>query len=144
MKYKLLILLLVFIFGFFFMSHLKAEIIINENIFNTDVVVFQWDKSKGLGGKKELKDNEGMLFFYFNKDIKYFWMKDMKFPIDILWVDGNRIVNISENILVYTNKEITKMSSVYSVDKVVELKAGTVSKYGIKIGDEAMIKYKLK
>ncbi|MDD5012887.1 MAG: DUF192 domain-containing protein [Candidatus Pacebacteria bacterium] len=140
MKYKLLILLFVFIFGHFFISYLKAEIIINENIFNTDVVVFQWDKLKGLGGKEELKDDEGMFFLYLNKDIRSFWMKDMQFPIDILWVNGNKIVNISENVPIYTNEEITRMNSVYPIDKVIELKAGTVSKYGIKINDE--VKYK--
>ncbi|MDD3293001.1 MAG: DUF192 domain-containing protein, partial [Candidatus Pacebacteria bacterium] len=69
-----------------------------------------------------------------------FWMKDMQFPIDILWVNGNKIVNISENVPIYTNEEITRMNSVYPIDKVIELKAGTVSKYGIKINDE--VKYK--
>lgn len=137
---KTLLFIFILFCGYFLVSNLKADIIIDNNVFNTEVVFFEWDKNKGLGDRKELKENKGMFFFYFNKDIKYFWMKDMQFPIDILWVNGNKIVNISENVPIYTNEEITRMNSVYPIDKVIELKAGTVSKYGIKINDE--VKYK--
>ena len=55
--------------------------------------------SKGLSVKNQLKENEGMLFV-FEEPARYsFWMKDMKFPIGIMWLDSNgKIVHIEENL----------------------------------------------
>jgi uncharacterized membrane protein (UPF0127 family) len=48
--------------------------------------------SKGLSIKDHLNENEGMLFVY-KEPVRYpFWMKDMKFPIDIIWLDNRSIV----------------------------------------------------
>ena len=46
---------------------------------------------KGLSGRDNLADDEGMFFVFEKSDIYPFWMKDMKFAIDIIWImeDGN-------------------------------------------------------
>lgn len=132
-----LVLLLIFL-----IINLKVNVIINNVVFDVDVAIFNYEQIKGLGGKQELKNNQGMLFVYLNDDIRYFWMKDMNFPIDILWIKNNKIVNILENVPLLTNGEITRMNSLYNVDKVLELKAGSVSKYNININDEIIIKLK--
>jgi uncharacterized membrane protein (UPF0127 family) len=69
-------------------------------------------------------------------------MKNMQFPLDFVWIEENRVVNITENVPIYTNGEFTRLSS--EANNVLELKAGSVSRYGIKIGDDVIIKYKLK
>jgi uncharacterized membrane protein (UPF0127 family) len=43
--------------------------------------------AKGLAVKNELRDNESMLFVYEEPSKQSFWMKDMRFPIDIIWID---------------------------------------------------------
>lgn len=139
---KILLIIFITIVGYFFISNLKAEIIINDIAFDVDIAFLLNKKIKGLGGKEYLKDNQGMLFLYFNNDVKYFWMKDMNFPIDVLWIKDNRIINISENVPLYTNGETTRMNSIYPTNKVLELKAGTVFKHNIKIDDEIIIKLK--
>ena len=139
---KILLILFVLIIGYFLISNAKAEIMINDSVFNVDLALFFDKKTKGLSGIDSIEENNGMLFVYFNNDIRYFWMKDMDFPIDILWIKGNKIINISENVPVYTDEQITRMNSVYPVDRVLELKAGTVSKYNIKINDKVIIKLK--
>ena len=139
---KILLILFVLIVGYFLISNAKAEIMINDSVFNVDLALFSDKKTKGLSGIDSIEENNGMLFVYFNNDIRYFWTKDMNFPIDILWIKGNKIINISENVPVYTDEQITRMNSVYPVDRVLELKAGTVSKYNIKINDKVIIKLK--
>jgi len=54
-------------------------------------------KKQGLSGREKLKDNEGMLFDFRNDTNKKppFWMKDMKFNIDILWIKDFKIVGIT-------------------------------------------------
>jgi uncharacterized protein len=58
------------------------------------------ERIQGLSGVKKLKDFEGKLFI-FDTDGKHgIWMKDMLFPIDIIWIDKNlKVVHIEENAL---------------------------------------------
>ena len=44
-------------------------------------------QTKGLSGRSNLDEEEGMLFIFPDNKVRYFWMKDMLFPIDILWID---------------------------------------------------------
>ncbi|MCM2339428.1 MAG: DUF192 domain-containing protein [Burkholderiales bacterium] len=56
----------------------------------------RWEK--GLSGRKELKKDEGLLFVFNYSDEYPFWMKDMNFAIDIIWIDEDfRVVYIKEN-----------------------------------------------
>ena len=132
------------IFSLFYNLNLKAEIIINNAVFDVNLSIFTYEKVKGLGKISSIDDNQGMLFYYLNSSVREFWMKDMQFPIDVLWIKDNKIVNISENVPIHINGEITRMNSLYEVDRVLELKANSVSKNNIKIGDEIIIKYKLR
>ena len=53
---------------------------------------------QGLAVKNQLKENEAMLFVFEKPGKHSFWMKDMKFPIDIIWLDSTgKIVHIEEN-----------------------------------------------
>lgn len=55
-------------------------------------------RAQGLSGRKELKENRGMLFVLDKPDIYSFWMKDMNFPIDIIWIGEDlKIVDITRN-----------------------------------------------
>ncbi len=57
------------------------------------------DKIKGLGGLDSIKKDEGMLFVFDNPVQQGFWMKNMKFPIDIIWIDKNKkVIGINENM----------------------------------------------
>jgi len=106
--------------------NLKAEIIINNAVFDVNLSIFTYEKVKGLGKISSIDDNQGMLFYYLNSSVREFWMKDMQFPIDVLWIKDNKIVNISENVPIHINGEITRMNSLYEVDRVLELKANSV------------------
>ncbi|MEX2016957.1 MAG: DUF192 domain-containing protein [Candidatus Pacearchaeota archaeon] len=57
------------------------------------------ERALGLGGRESLDENKGMLFVFEEEVMPGFWMKDMKFPIDIIWIDSNReIIGIQENL----------------------------------------------
>src|SRR3989344_9043068 len=57
-----------------------------------DLVLTPAEQEKGLSGRSELKEGEGMLFVFNKPDKHLFWMKDMNFPIDIIWLDVNKKV----------------------------------------------------
>ena len=98
-------------------------------------------RTKGLSGRESLAENQGMLFL-FAKPSKYsFWMAGMNFPLDIIWINGNKIVDISKNIQAPKNTGGLPViiSPSTKIDKVLELSAGAVEKFNIKIGDEIKI-----
>ena len=83
-----------------------------------------------------------MLFVYTNKERFPFWMRNMHFPIDILWIDDRTIVDISKNVPA-SDKPVNQLPIYHPttpVDKVLELPAGTVDRVGIVIGDKVVIK----
>jgi uncharacterized membrane protein (UPF0127 family) len=80
-------------------KYLKAKATVKD--FELDVVVPITSElmSKGLAIKNQMKENEAMLFVFKEPSKHSFWMKDMKFPIDIMWLDNNgKIVHIEENL----------------------------------------------
>lgn len=69
---------------------------INNHQFNVEIAYTEAAKIKGLGGRPCIQADQGMLFD-FGKDGHYFiWMKDMKFPIDVIWIGSNHKVAAAE------------------------------------------------
>ena len=80
-------------------SSSHREIIIGNVAVKIEVATSPTEKQKGLSGRNFMQKNSGMLFIFSQPDFYPFWMKDMKFPIDIIWLDENlRIINIEKNI----------------------------------------------
>ena len=68
--------------------------------FKVDLALTPNAREQGLSGRKELKKNEGMLFVFNNMGKYSFWMKDMNFNIDIIWIhDARKVVYIKQNAL---------------------------------------------
>lgn len=98
-------------------------------------------RTKGLSGKDDMKENQGMLFIFDGSGKYGFWMKDMKFAIDIVWISGNKIVGFQENAQPEPTKTIFGLTTYYppeAVDRVLEVSAGTVGRNGFKLGDQVV------
>lgn len=50
------------------------------------------EQHQGLSGVRALPGNYGMLFVFDSPGVRNFWMKDMLFPLDIVWLDSDYIV----------------------------------------------------
>lgn len=143
MKMKRIILISVILLTlfsvYFFLSNnssVKNEdsgVIINSREFSVEIADTSEKRSKGLGGRDNLCETCGMLFIFPEAGNYSFWMKDMKFPLDIIWISKGKIAYIARNIPV-DFKEIVNPS--ISTDKVLEINAGLSDKYGISINDD--------
>lgn len=92
------------------------------------------ERSRGLSGRETLGDNEGMLFIYEEPSQEGFWMKDMNFPIDIIWVDPEmRVIGFEKSVSPDTFPEI--FYSPGEVQYVLETSAGFVERSNLKVGD---------
>lgn len=114
----------------------KSRVVVGGKIFSVEVVETSYFLEKGLSGHKPLLSNEGM-FFVFEKPDKYgFWMKNMSFPIDIVWFTSDlRVNHIEKSVSPETYPKVftPETESLY----VLEISAGQSDELNLKIGDQA-------
>lgn len=106
------------------------------------------DLSKQLAGlekRQSMAENEGMLFTLAKTYIPEFWMKDMLFPLDIIWIRDGRVVDISSHLGLEPGKsdnDLKRYLPKESVNMVLEINAGWAEKYNLAIGDEVKVSRK--
>lgn len=119
------------------------QVIIGETKIKVEVADTQGKRSKGLGGRESLASSSGMLFIFERQDMYPFWMKGLNFPLDFIWIRGDKVVEITENVPVppegAKNEELPIYQSKERIDKLLEVNAGFVSSHNIKIGDTVII-----
>lgn len=114
-------------------SSATAEI--GNNKINLIIAKSADEKMKGLSGRNSLPQNQGMLFLFDTKDKYGFWMKDMKFSIDIIYLDDNTVVYIVKNAPSSVQAPaLTVYKPSKPANRVLELNAGQADKFGIKEG----------
>lgn len=112
-----------------------SQIKIDSRTLKIEVANTETSREKGLSGRSCIGANQGMLFVFAKPGYYPFWMKDMKFSIDMVWANSNkRVVYIQPNVQPstypqsFTNQEPAKY--------VLELQAGNSAKLGISVGSQ--------
>ncbi len=137
--------LAILVFGY---SHFSANLnsfeynipatIGNAEIFIAEVTTPAGFK-KGLSGQTSLGAKQGLLLLFPKSDHYGIWMKDMLFPIDVIWLDGqSRVLGVKENFLSTSYPEVIYGGELSR--SVLELSSGFVKKYQINIGDTLVLK----
>jgi uncharacterized protein len=100
------------------------------------VAVTPQEQEKGLSGHAPLAKDEGMLFQFATPAKRGFWMKEMLFPIDIIWLDGDlRVLSFFEDVR--PDSYPKSYDSPSDMQYALEVAVGTVSSRGIAVGDHA-------
>ncbi len=93
------------------------------------------EQELGLGERDALPDNTGMLFFFGAPEIRTFWMKGMRFPLDIIWINQNVVVDV---VTLQPPKDGDLIppwhTSLRKADRVLEINAGKAAALGLKTG----------
>ncbi len=115
-------------------SHIKYVKIAGKTL-KTELALTPESQSRGLSGRTLLKEDESMLFI-FNQAGRYsFWMKDMNFPIDIIWIGEDlRVVYIKGEATPESFPEtfVSKKDAKY----VLEVESSFSLKNNLQEGDE--------
>jgi uncharacterized membrane protein (UPF0127 family) len=135
----LVLLILAFLFtqNFFGVFGSQATATIKNQTFSLDVAKTPKQKEIGLSEKKSITPNYGMYFPFDKADYYAFWMKNMQFPIDIIFLKEDKIVTIHNNVPVPTDSTTTPplYQPTEPADAVLEITAGLAEKYGFAKGD---------
>lgn len=110
--------------------------------FNLEIATTPEEQQKGLSDRDSLPQDNGMLFVFPQSSLLTFWMKDMGFPIDIIFIHGDTVVSIAHDAPPPTSENKNNLP-LYKPDqpsdKVLEINAGLAEKYGMTKGDRVEI-----
>ncbi len=126
----------------FLMDRIRGKIQtvrIGDVSFGVDIADNPISQARGLSGRESLAEDKGMLFLFSGSGQRSFWMQGMNFPLDIVWISGDRIIGVSENLPPAGFGEVKVYRSPDSVDKVLEIGAGLSARHGFKIGDKIVL-----
>lgn len=122
-------------------QYARSGVRIGDKSFSVELALTQEQQALGLGERDSLAKNSGMLFVFKPARQETFWMKDMRFDLDIVWITDGKIVDISRHVTAPKEGAKTEDLPTYSpnteVDHVLEINAGEAD--GMKIGDRVEI-----
>ena len=124
----------------FHREDLKTLLIANSTI-KVEIRDTDSERASGLSGRAKLPDNSGMLFIFPNSATHGFWMKDMRFALDFVWINNNRIVELTPHVLPpgETNNIPQVVTPKQPVNWVLEVPSGFIAANGLKIGDSVVV-----
>jgi len=112
-----------------------ATVCIKDTCIQAEVVSAFEEREKGLMFRESLAVDKGMFFIFEEEGLYSFWMKNMLFPLDIIWLGLNKkIVDIKENVPPCSEScEILNPGN--KAKYVLEVNAGFTRRNKIKVGE---------
>jgi len=112
----------------------SVAVTVGGRTFSAEIADTPASRELGLGERDSLCANCAMLF-RFDQPGKYgFWMKGMRFPLDLAWIRDGRTVFIEKNIQADSTEIMTPDTATI---EVLETNAGALA--DVKIGDEVVL-----
>jgi uncharacterized membrane protein (UPF0127 family) len=119
-----------------------ATVMFAEDVVIAEVADTSELRERGLGFRDTLVDGTGMLFVYDSPSTRSFWMKGMRFCLDIVWIEEGTIRGASESVCPepgVSDQDLTRYVSPEPVTYVLELPAGWLDANGYQIGSKVDI-----
>ena len=104
-------------------------------VLQTEVMVKDEDRAMGLMFRPSLPRDHAMLFLFDEPGFHGIWMKNCRFPIDILWLDAqHRIVHVAERVPPCRKEPCPVYQPLQRASYVVELNAGQAKLEKARVG----------
>jgi uncharacterized protein len=111
-------------------------------VLHSEVMVKDEDRAMGLMFRASLPKDRGMLFVFDQPDFHTIWMKNCKFPIDIVWLDGDRrVVDVAPSVPPCKAEPCPVYQPMRRAIYVVEMNAGEAGRE--KVARGAVVDFKL-
>ena len=122
---------------------------VGEATFTVEVAEKVEARTQGLSGRASLPPGGGMLFIFEDTRVHTFWMKGMMFPLDLVWIGEQCMVeSITPNALApaseQSDSDLPRFRSPQPVRYVLEINAGEAAAANIQVGDSVAFSESLK
>ncbi|MDJ0592234.1 MAG: DUF192 domain-containing protein [Pleurocapsa sp. MO_226.B13] len=108
-------------------------------IFQLEVALTPEQQATGLMFRESLADNRGMLFPFESERQASFWMKNVPIALDMIFLNGDRIVEIADKVPPCTSDPCPVYGPQALVDRVLELRGGRAQELGLSVNDRISI-----
>ena len=116
----------------------QALVDVAGELFEVEIAQSVESREIGLSGRPYMPNRGGMLFMFEKPGMHNFWMKDMEFPLDFVWIDSDCLVSdLTENVSHIEDKgtaDISTYSPSRPIKYVLEINAGISQTAGIQVG----------
>lgn len=104
-----------------------------------EVMMHPTDMMRGMMFRDSLPEGRGMLFVHRTPGQHSYWMYQVRIPLDIIWLDGNKnVVEMSPDTppcKARSSRDCPSYGGNQNAQFVLELPGGSIAKHGIKLGD---------
>jgi hypothetical protein len=116
----------------------RGRVTIGDRSVEVEVARTPAARQQGLSGRERLEPGTGMLFLHGDPAIHYYWMKDMNFAIDMIWIRDDRVVEVTHGARPAPRDRADTDLALYGArepyDKVLEVPAGDARAFGFEAG----------
>lgn len=118
----------------------RARVRVGMHVVEAEVAETVDTRARGLSGRRRLPEGRGMLFLYPRPGRYGFWMPDMHFDLDLVWIRGERVVGVTPRVPHDPDApELPVYRPPVPVDRVLEVPAGTAERLGWRAGDPVSV-----
>ena len=113
---------------------------IGNAVFTVEIADEPAEQSQGLSDRPSMSADHGMLFIFPAADRYSFWMRNMQFSLDIVWIADNKVVDISRDLPPEGDAPALTYQPSVPADTVLEINGGAAEEKGIEVGQEVTVK----
>jgi hypothetical protein len=107
---------------------------VGDSTLQVDVADSPFRRMKGLSGLENLPEDEGLLMLFKEKDTPTIWPKNLKFPIDIVWIDDSTVVGVEKGATAESSLVLDGIKLYIPeqpINRVLQINAGLADKLNI-------------
>ncbi len=123
----------------FYNSKINKICIGDKTCYNIEIADSDEEKTTGLSGVEFLNESDGMLFVFDEETIPRFWTLDMKFSIDVVWINKEKVVIGIERSLIPCNGTKSFDCEIFypkvPIKYVLEVNSNSTIRHNINYGD---------
>ncbi|MGP1384707.1 MAG: DUF192 domain-containing protein [Thainema sp.] len=123
------------------MLPITAEADMNGKIIQLEVAETQQQQAMGFMFRSEIPDNRGMLFPFDPPRRVSFWMKNVRVPLDMVFLRDGEVVAIASNVSPCTSDPCPTYGPPEVIDSVIELRGGRAAELGLQAGDAIAVEF---
>lgn len=115
-------------------SVIEASVTINDKILEVEVADEAEERSRGLMFRKSMSRDTGMLFLFDKEGFYSFWMMNVNFNLDIIWINSNGNVVHIERDVPSCFISCPSYASGDSARYVLEINSGVANELNLQVG----------
>lgn len=123
------------------MLPISATAKMGEEVIELEVTRTPEQQAMGLMYRTALPDNRGMLFDFQPPQTVSFWMKNVKIPLDMVFLREGVVKAIALNVPPCTSTPCPTYGPNTLIDRVIELRGGRAAELGLKVGQRVEVRF---